>query len=75
MFRQNNVQYYSILLILQTPEQGAQTSIYLATSDEVKGISGKYFVDCAVSQPSSASQNDDNAKKLWQMSERLTGLS
>ena len=30
----------------KTPEQGAQTSIYLATSHEVDGVSGKYFSDC-----------------------------
>ncbi|XP_008485985.2 retinol dehydrogenase 14-like [Diaphorina citri] len=33
----------------KTPEQGAQTSIYLAVSKEVEGVSGKYFSDCKVS--------------------------
>ena len=32
----------------KTPEQGAQTTIHLAVSDELKGVSGKYFMDCAV---------------------------
>ena len=35
-------------LFFKTPEQGAQTSIYLAISDEVSGVSGKYFLDCHV---------------------------
>jgi hypothetical protein len=33
-------------LFTKSPEQGAETSIYLATSPEVEGVSGKYFDDC-----------------------------
>ena len=35
-------------ICLQSPEEGAQTTIYLAVSDEVTNVSGKYFVDCQV---------------------------
>lgn len=45
---------YALQFILntffKTPEQGAQTTIHLAVSDEVNGISGKYFADCRVSK-------------------------
>lgn len=58
----------------RTPEEGAQTSIYLATSEDVRGVSGKYFVDCAAAQPSQAARNDEKAHKLFEMSEQLTGL-
>jgi len=37
-----------IKAFFKTPEQGAQTTIHLAVSDELNGISGKYFMDCAV---------------------------
>ena len=40
-----------IPLIARSPEKGAATSIYLAASPEVQSISGKYFVDCKVTQP------------------------
>lgn len=42
-----------VLLNALTPEQGARTTIYLATSDEVSGITGEYFANCKVAQPSS----------------------
>lgn len=37
-----------IKIFFKTPEQGAQTTIHLAVSDELNGVSGKYFMDCAV---------------------------
>ena len=57
-----------------SPEQGAQTSLYLASSPEVEGITGKYFVDCKPVPSSPASYDQDAAKRLWRESERLTGL-
>jgi NAD(P)-dependent dehydrogenase (short-subunit alcohol dehydrogenase family) len=58
-----------------SPEQGAQTSLYLASSPEVEGITGKYFVDCKPVPSSPASYNQDTAQRLWQVSEALTGLN
>ena len=55
-------------------EEGAQTSIYLAVADEVKNISGLYFVDCKPSWTSPAARNDKTALKLWKISEKLTGI-
>jgi NAD(P)-dependent dehydrogenase (short-subunit alcohol dehydrogenase family) len=57
-----------------TPEQGAQTSIYLATSPEVEGVTGKYFVKQEPVPSSPASQDDTTARRLWDVSEELTGL-
>lgn len=56
-----------------SPEEGAQTSVYLASSPEVESVSGKYFVK---SRPVSPAQNYDrkSAGKLWEISESLTGL-
>jgi NAD(P)-dependent dehydrogenase (short-subunit alcohol dehydrogenase family) len=55
--------------------EGAQTPIYLASSTEVEGISGKYFIDCKPSQSSPISYDLSQAKRLWQISEALTGFS
>ncbi|WP_229253828.1 SDR family oxidoreductase [Dyadobacter sp. NIV53] len=52
-------------------EQGAATSIYLATSPEVEGVSGKYFTDCKLGRRSSASRNPQLGKSLWELSEKL----
>jgi NAD(P)-dependent dehydrogenase (short-subunit alcohol dehydrogenase family) len=54
-----------------TPEQGARTSIYLAGSPEVEGVSGKYFVKCRPRTPAAAGRDDAAASRLWSVSEQL----
>lgn len=56
-----------------TPEQGAETSVYLASSPEVEGVSGKYFVDKREVPSSPESYEREAAVQLWQVSEGLTG--
>lgn len=53
------------------PEEGAKTSIYLASSPEVENISGKYFANCVETRSSPESYDDQAAMKLWQASEQL----
>ena len=57
---------------LLTPEQGAQTSIYLASSPDVEGVTGKYFAKSKQTQSSDRSHDTDLAQRLWQVSEELT---
>lgn len=64
-----------IKLLTMSPEKGAGTSVYLATSGEVEGISGKYFEKKLEKYPSRLAQDDELARKLWEVSEQLTGLS
>ncbi len=64
-----------IKMFTMNPEKGAQTSVYLATSGEVEGISGKYFEKKLEKYPSRIAQDDDVARKLWEVSEQMTGLS
>ena len=56
------------------PERGAETSIYLAASPEVEGISGGYFVNRQESRSSVASYDERAGRQLWDVSARLTGL-
>lgn len=58
-----------------SPQRGAETSIYLATSPEVAGQSGCYFVKKKATASSRASQDDAAAQRLWQLSAELTGLA
>ena len=58
-----------------SPAQGARTSVYLASSPEVDDVSGKYFVKCKEKQPRKWAQDPEAAKRLWQVSEDLVGLS
>jgi NAD(P)-dependent dehydrogenase (short-subunit alcohol dehydrogenase family) len=63
----------SARLFGKKPEDGAATSIYLAASPEVEGVTGKYFVDCKEIPSSPSSQDKALAEKLWQVSLELTG--
>jgi len=56
-----------------TPEKGAETSIYLASSPEVSKVTGLYFDKSRPKTPSQAARSDFNAKALWKLSEELTG--
>ncbi len=55
------------------PEQGAATSIYLATSPEVSGVTGKYFSNCKETHSSSASYDVAAQQRLWELSEQMVG--
>lgn len=58
-----------------SPEQGAETLIYLATSPEVAGVTGAYFVKKRSVESSAASYDQAAAQHLWQLSEELSGLA
>ena len=55
-------------------EEGAETGIYLATSPEVEGITGKYFFRCKSVPSSSYSYDEAVAKQLWTVSEEMMGI-
>jgi len=56
-------------------EEGAKTSVYLASSPEVEGVTGKYFDKSKPKQSSAASYDEATQKRLWDISEQLTGLT
>ncbi|MEX0800715.1 MAG: SDR family oxidoreductase [Dehalococcoidia bacterium] len=56
---------------LKTPEQGARTSIYVASAPELEGVTGKYFSDSKETEPAPAALDDEAAKRLWAASEEL----
>src|SRR5579875_3448906 len=59
---------------LRSAESGARTLVYLASSTEVAGRSGGYYVSCRPRTPSRAARDDDLARRLWRLSAELTGL-
>jgi retinol dehydrogenase-12 len=56
-------------------ENGAKTSIYLASSDEVKNVTGKYFDKCKSVAPSKISKDEKLQKEIWEISEKLCPIS
>jgi NAD(P)-dependent dehydrogenase (short-subunit alcohol dehydrogenase family) len=57
-----------------SPQQGGETLVYAASAKEIAGMSGVYFDKNRPRAPSEAAQDDDAAKRLWTMSEKLAGL-
>jgi NAD(P)-dependent dehydrogenase (short-subunit alcohol dehydrogenase family) len=56
----------------KTISQGSATSCYVATNPGLDGVTGFYFSDCTMAVPADFMQDDDKAKRLWQVSEELT---
>jgi NAD(P)-dependent dehydrogenase (short-subunit alcohol dehydrogenase family) len=63
-----------IKLVTIGPERGARTSIYLASSPDVEGVSGKYFAGRRPEKSSQASYSEEAARRLWDICAELTGL-
>ena len=63
-----------IHIFAKRPQEGAETPVYLASSPDVAGVTGKYFIDKEEVRSSEASYDKDAAKRLWKVSEELCGL-
>jgi NAD(P)-dependent dehydrogenase (short-subunit alcohol dehydrogenase family) len=80
-FGMNNSLFWRIvfrivyLFIGISPERGAETQIYLATSPEVAHVTGKYFDQKKPVEPTPAAQDDATVERLWKVSEQLAGLA
>lgn len=61
--------------LLASPAAGARTSAYLASSAEVEGITGKYFVHCKQRASSPESYDEPAARRLWDISSEMTGIA
>jgi NAD(P)-dependent dehydrogenase (short-subunit alcohol dehydrogenase family) len=64
-----------IKLATISPGRGAATSIFLASSPEVQGVTGKYFARRRQQESSEESRNQEAARQLWELSSELTGLN
>ena len=60
--------------LMKSPEKGAETSIYLASSPEMEGLSGRYFVNKDEARSSDVSYDERLARRLWEVSADLTNL-
>ena len=62
-------------LFSKSVAQGAATTCYVAARPEAGTLTGQYFSDCAVTEPSRMARDEKLAERLWQTSEQLTGLA
>jgi NAD(P)-dependent dehydrogenase (short-subunit alcohol dehydrogenase family) len=59
----------------RSPQKGARTAIWLAASPDVADVSGRYFVDCRPKEPAAFALDPDAARRLWEVSEKLTAVA
>jgi NAD(P)-dependent dehydrogenase (short-subunit alcohol dehydrogenase family) len=60
-------------LFMKKPEQGAETSVYLASSPDVEGVTGRYFANRTTKESHRASYDTAATARLWQVSAELVG--
>ena len=60
---------------MASPDRGADTIVYLASSPDVAEETGGYWVKRQRREPSTAARGDAAARKLWEISEKMTGLA
>jgi NAD(P)-dependent dehydrogenase (short-subunit alcohol dehydrogenase family) len=58
-----------------SPEKGAETIVYLASSTEVASISGEYFFKCHLKTPSNEARDDEAARRLWRETSKISGMN
>ena len=64
--------YYLFSRLIKSPWHGAQTTLYCCLEESIRGQRGGYFSDCSPKEPSPFAQREEDAKALWDLSERLT---
>lgn len=70
-----NAFYFVFRIKPLTPEEGARTVIYLASSPQVEGVTGRYFVEGKPVESSPLSRDEPTGRRLWELSEQLSGFS
>lgn len=79
-FNRNNGLLMSVAMTVikpfsRSPEKGAETLVWLADSPDASDADGGYFVDCRRAEPTAEARDDEAARRLWELSERQTGLA
>lgn len=61
-------------MLVKSPELGAQPSVYLAVSEEMEGMTGRYYDVMTEKEPAPQALDEEAAHRLWEISSRLVGL-
>jgi len=59
---------------MRSPQRGADTAVYLASSPEVEGVTGRYFANRKAKKSHKLSYDTATTDRLWQVSDDLAGL-
>ncbi|XP_076864993.1 retinol-DH_like_SDR_c domain-containing protein isoform X2 [Brachyhypopomus gauderio] len=63
--------FFPSLILMKTPKEGAQTSIYCAVTEGLENYSGCYFSDCHLKDPAPEANDDVAAMRLWDVSSKM----
>lgn len=63
-----------VKIFMKSPQRGAETSVFLASSPTLERVSGKYFINCKPVRSSKASYDREVAENLWQLTAEQAGL-
>lgn len=79
-FGRNNGAIWNFIFMLtrpfsKSPADGAKTSVYVASAPELTTVSGQYFDDAQLKQPSKAAYDVEAQQRLWTISEEITGVT
>ncbi|XP_039990103.1 retinol dehydrogenase 13-like isoform X2 [Xiphias gladius] len=69
------VVYTPLMFLIKSPTEGAQTTIYCAVEESLQNKSGLYYSDCAPKTAAPQGLDDDAAKRLWDLSASMVGLT
>ncbi|MFQ5831378.1 MAG: SDR family oxidoreductase [Candidatus Thorarchaeota archaeon] len=71
----NKIMFKMVRPLQISPKEGAETSVYVASSPELEGVTGKYFARKQEQRSSEASYDEEAQKRLWHVTEQLLGLT
>ena len=60
---------------MKSSDKGAETSVYLCSSNDVEGITGEYFYNCKIAKTTKWARSEEDADRLWNLSKELTGIT
>ncbi|XP_063053580.1 retinol dehydrogenase 13-like [Engraulis encrasicolus] len=69
------VVYQPLLLLIKTPTEGAQTTLHCAVDEGLANETGLYYSDCKQKPAAPQGQDDEAARRLWDLSASMVGLS
>lgn len=62
-------------MLVKSPELGAQPVVYLAVSEDMEGVTGRYYDVMTEKEPAPQALDEDAARRLWEVSSRLVGVA
>ena len=67
--------FYLAKPFMKSSDKGAETSVYLCSSNDVKGITGEYFYNCKIAKTTKWARSEEDADRLWNLSKELTRIT